>query len=64
MRRAGHICGVLPQGVARGEMSGAKVTGGDAQRRKTAQTFHVSPLQIQGGSVTRGYLAGCPAVTC
>ena len=52
--RAGHIRDVLPQGVTRGEISSARVPGSVAQSGKTAQTFHVSPLQIQGGDGPRG----------
>ena len=37
--RYGHICDVLPQGVIRGEVSGARNPGGGAQRGRPRENF-------------------------
>ena len=49
-----HLCGVFTQGVAEGEVSGARVFGGSSSCGMTPRALHVPPLSVQGGGGSRG----------
>ena len=51
---------VIPQGSIRGKMSGARVSRGGKQHRRTSQTPHVLSLQIQVGGSPIGEVAAAP----
>ena len=58
--RYNHICGVLPQGVVGGEVSGTSVSDGSPWFGTAPRALHVPPLLVKGGGVTIGCRTAAP----